>query len=92
MMKKGYSAMQVLQEHHDLFNDNAKLHADAILEMKSILAQGDREGARKYAVAMNAAFQQMGVPEIPVPSKDGADEVDSRAERARERARKEQDK
>ena len=92
MMKKGYSAMQVLQEHYDLFNDNAKLHTDALLEMKSILAQGDREGARKYAVAMNAAFQQMGVPEIPVPNKDGEDKGDNRAELARERARKEQDK
>ena len=85
MMGKGYSALQVLQEHQDIFNDNAKLHTDALIEMKSILDSGDREEARKYAIAMNAAFQQMGVPELPVPSKDGADEAGSRAEAARER-------
>ena len=85
MMAKGYSALQVLQEHQDIFNDNAKLHTDALIEMKSILDSGDREEARKYAIAMNAAFQQMGVPELPVPSKDGTAEADSRAEAARER-------
>ncbi len=81
MMKKGYSALQVLQEHRDLFNDNAKLHSDALMELNSILESGDREGARKYAVAMNAAFQQMGVPELKVPSKDGVAEEEARTER-----------
>lgn len=81
MMAKGYSAQQVLQEHLDLSNDNAKLRTDALLELKSILESGDRDGARRYAVSMNAAFQQMGVMEIPVPSKDGKAEVDAQAER-----------
>ena len=89
MMKKGYSVMQVLQEHHDLFNDNTKLYADAVLEMKAILAKGDREGARKYAVAMNSAFQQMGVPEIPVPSVDGKYEEKTARDRSQNIPRRE---
>lgn len=87
LMASGASAFQILQEHQNIFNDNAKLHADALIEMKSILASGDREEARKYAIAMNAAFQQMGVQQIPVPGKDDGDEADSRAGRARERLR-----
>ena len=90
MMKKGYSVQQVLEEHHRLFNDNAKLHSDAVIEMKSILNSGDREGARKYAEKMNEAFRQIGVPEIAVPSKDGTEEEAAKAARQeaiRERAR-----
>ena len=81
MMKKGYTAMQVLQEHHELFNDNAKLHTDALMEMNGILASGDRAEARKYATTMNEAFRQMGVLELPIPSEDGSEEAKARAER-----------
>lgn len=90
MMKKGYSVQQVLEEHHRLFNDNAKLHAEALVEAKSILDSGDREGARKYAEKVNEAFRQMGVPEIAVPGKDGTEEETAKAARQeaiRERAR-----
>ena len=94
MMKQGYSALQVLEEHQALFNDNAKLHADALVEMKSILASGDREAARKYATTVNVAFRQMGVPELTVPSKDGVQEAESRSDRLnaiREKAKQRKD-
>jgi hypothetical protein len=95
MMKKGYSVQQVLEEHHRLFNDNAKLHSDAVVELKAILNSGDREGARKYAEKINEAFRQIGVPEITVPSKDGAEEEASKAARKeaiRERAKQRKEK
>ena len=90
MMKKGYSVQQVLDEHHQLFNDNAKLHADALIEMKAILSSGDRDGARRYAEKVNVALKQMGVPELPLPSKDGEEVSSTRARRleaARERVK-----
>ena len=84
LIKKGYTVQQALDEHCRLANENADIHASALVEMKALLKAGDLEGAQKYAERMNAALKEMGAQTVPVPQtlEKGPD---TRAERARER-------
>lgn len=84
LIKKGYTVQQALDEHCRLANENADVHASALMEIKALLKAGDLEGAQKYAEKMNAALKEMGAPAVPVPQtlEKGPD---ARAERARER-------
>lgn len=84
LVKKGYTVQQALDEHCRLANENADVHASALMEIKALLKAGDLEGAQKYAEKMNAALKEMGAPAVPVPQtlEKGPD---ARAERARER-------
>ena len=67
LMDQGYSIQQIISEHRQLANENAKVRLQAIKEAREIVEKGDDEAARKYVATMNAAFQQMGIPEITVP-------------------------
>ena len=84
LVKKGYTVQQALDEHCRLANENADVHAGALVEMKALLKAGDLEGAQKYAERINAALKEMGAQTVPVPQtlEKGPD---TRAERARER-------
>ena len=58
----------VLNEHRELSNDNAKIRAEIVTEIERILKEeGDEAGARKYRDTMNCALQQMGISEINMP-------------------------
>jgi hypothetical protein len=70
LMDEGHRAKDIIENHHKLLNDNAKIRSNALIEMKEILDSGDIEGARKYATTVNIALQQMGIDNIPVPNSD----------------------
>ena len=84
LVKKGYTVQQALDEHCRLANENAEVHAGALVEMKALLKAGDLEGAQKYAEKINAALKEMGAQTVPVPQ-TLEKSPDTRAERARER-------
>lgn len=67
MEETGMSFAEVLADHQRITSENADIRLDAIREMNEIMKKGDKEGARDYIVAMNAAFQQMGIDEIKMP-------------------------
>ena len=67
LMDKGYSIQQIIAEHRQLANESAKVRQRAIKEVREIVENGDDESARKYVATINAAFQQMGIPEITLP-------------------------
>lgn len=62
----------VINDFRELTNENGKIRADAILELKKIRDSGDEESARKYEVIMNAAFSQMGID--PIGGGEGVDD------------------
>ena len=65
-MENGAHFADILNEHRELHNDNGRIRSNAIHELKSIIAEGDDEGAHKYLVRMNAAFSQMGISQISI--------------------------
>ena len=83
LIKKGYTVQQALDEHCRLANENADVHASALVEMKALLKAGDLEGAQKYAERMNKEFREMGIEEVKVPRENVTDEA-VKAVRARE--------
>ena len=77
------TVQQALDEHCRLANENADVHASALMEMKALLKAGDLEGAQKYAERMNKEFREMGIEEVKVPRENVTDEA-VKAVRARE--------
>ena len=73
----GMSVEQVLREHQDLANENAKIRDNATAELRQIVESGDIESAKKYKRKINIALQQMGISELTLPVTD-----EERAERA----------
>lgn len=60
-MDAGEHFSDIIAEQHKLCNENAKIKSDATRELNALIKNGDAEGARKYFLAINAAFQQMGI-------------------------------
>ena len=82
MRKSGRKVVDILQEHIQINNENAQVRDDALRELRDICREGDFEGAEKYLMTMNVAFQQMGIPEIEMP----ATPVERRRQRQQEEA------
>ena len=63
----GASFAEVLENERRLSNENSDIRIDALRELDGILAQGDREGAKKYVKTVNVALQQMGIEPLKTP-------------------------
>lgn len=68
LIDEGMNINDILAEHQKLQGENSQIRFKAVTEMKRLLDEGDRKEAIHYANVMNAAFQQMGVEAIPVPT------------------------
>ena len=66
-IEAGASFAEVLETNRRLGNENADVRIDALRELKEILAKGDRAGAKRYMVTINAALQQMGIEPLKTP-------------------------
>ena len=66
-IEAGASFAEALETNRRLGNENADVRIDALRELKEILAKGDRAGAKRYMVTINAALQQMGIEPLKTP-------------------------
>ena len=66
-IEAGASFAEVLETNRRLGNENADVRIDALRELKEIMAKGDRAGAKRYMVTINAALQQMGIEPLKTP-------------------------
>ncbi len=87
LLDEGKTVGEVIREHQELMNQNAKIRNDAMLELKGLLDAGDIEGAKVYKRKVNLALQQMGIKEmeIPVTDEERAARQAERRARAQER-------
>lgn len=64
LLDQGMTVQEILTQHAELWNDNAKIRREMKEEYRGILAKGDEEGAAEYLEKINAAMQRMGIPAI----------------------------
>ena len=83
LIDSGMTVSQVLAEHQNLANENAKVRNDAMMELSELVRSGDIEGAKEYKRKINIALGQMGIEEltIPVTEEERAERAAARRER-----------
>lgn len=67
LIDSGSSFEDVIREHRDTANYNAKIRKEMMGELGEILKKGDKEGAEVYVQAINASLRKMGIEEISMP-------------------------
>mgnify|MGYP004651949469 CR=1 FL=1 len=77
MIDRGIPVAQVIREHQELANENAKIRSEAMSELRQLVEAGDTEAAREYKFKINIALGQMGIAPMTIPVTD-----EERAERA----------
>ena len=77
LIDNGMTVSQVLAEHQNLANENAKVRNDAMMELSQLVKAGDMEGAKEYKRKINIALGQMGIEGLTIPVTE-----EERAERA----------
>lgn len=71
-MDNGEFFADVMNDHRKLANENGRIRSDAQAEYNEIVKSGDAESARKYALRVNLALQQMGIRELDTEDADDA--------------------
>ena len=84
LKKEGWKVADILHDHIKVNNENAQIRNDAMRELRDIVKSGDAEGAHKYMVTINAAFSQMGIPDIDMPEHPADRRARLKAEREAE--------
>ena len=88
LIDSGQTVAQVLAQHQELANENARVRSNAMAELKQILDSGDIDGAKEYKRKINVALQQMGIAELSIPVTDAEREARAEQRRARRQARR----
>ena len=91
LIDSGQTVAQVLAQHQELANENARVRSNAMAELKQILDSGDIDGAKEYKRKINVALQQMGIAELSIPVTDAEREARAEQRRARRQARRKAD-
>ena len=80
LTKDGRSVADVLKEHENLMNDNIKIRADIVKEVRELREEGKEKEAEEYLFTMNTAIQQMGIKEVEMPLTEAEREAEDEAE------------
>lgn len=91
----GESAYTIIREFEKTMAENYKIRGEIQEEVRKILEEGDREGAKEYLTQMNQALWKMGIKEVEMPmtAAEKAEFVQQfRQEEAKRRAAKESKK
>ena len=69
LMAQGQSFAEIMAQHQELWNENAKARDAVVAEYRRIVRSGDEEEARRYMERMNEQLGRMGIP--PITENDG---------------------
>ena len=90
LIDNGMTVEQVLNEHQNLVNENAKVRNEAMIELSQLVKSGDIEGAKEYKHKISIALQQMGIEGLTIPVTE--EERSERSAARRERRIKNREK
>lgn len=69
LIAEGYSADEVIQNWERMQEDNATIRMEAVRLVKTMLSEGDREGAKLLCEKYNEVLSQAGIMKIELPNK-----------------------